>query len=73
MGQQLTRRTDRAGPPGGVDRQRSRGDGGEEVRLRHPSVPGDEQLEGMGKAAAEQVAGLVRRPMPALHTVSDPV
>jgi len=36
-------------------------------------VPGDEQLEGMGKAAAEQVAGLVRRPMPALHTVSDPV
>ena len=33
-------------------------------------------LEGMGKAAAEQVAGLVRRPMPAaalLRAVSDPL
>jgi len=29
-------------------------------------------LEGMGKAAAEQMAGLVRRPMPALRAVSDP-
>ena len=30
-------------------------------------------LEGMGKEAAEQMAGLVRRPMPALRAVSDPV